>query len=338
MKRIFYILLAVALLAFGISTTTDVHPVFPFLGILALSAMSSGAKSSAIAGSGLNKEVWLRGIKEPFEGDGSWIGELEDWSEFVENDVINFAEAGGSPSILIDNTTYPIATQPRPDGSLVFELHNFETTNTSVKHADRAELSYNKIKSVTKGHKAALADGFVTKGAHAISPASDTFYSPIIESEGTDDGDGFKSFTFKTIRKMRTRLNNAKAPKKGRILVLSATHEGELEDEDLKLYDKMLDKGSIYGFKVYVEADEDLPHYNTVDGSKLAYGAVPTSTHQVASFVFAKTESMKAKGTEDMFHQEPTPQMREDVIGFSMRGLISSQRGKAIGAMYKAAL
>ncbi|MFO0485244.1 MAG: hypothetical protein ACK51A_06235, partial [Sphingobacteriia bacterium] len=64
---------------------------------------------------GLNKEVWLSLIKEQFYPDFTFLNEALDLSAFVQNDVINLAEAGVSPNVLKNNTTYPVPASTRAD-------------------------------------------------------------------------------------------------------------------------------------------------------------------------------------------------------------------------------
>lgn len=333
MKK-FFALLAICLFAFGITATTGIPFGVSFAGVTAASLIKP--KQTNLAYSGLNKEIWIPEIKEGFYSEDVWISELKDMSPFVENDIINMAEAGVNPDVLINNTTYPIATAERTDGTIVLELNRFDTTNQHVPHADEVELVYDKRASIAYGHKMALKETVMKYGAHSIAPSADGTYTPIITSTGAVEN-GFKKLTFSDIRRARTAFNNAKIPSTGRILVLAASHEGDLEDEDLKLYNQMLDKGTLYGFKVYVQADSDMPYYNTTGGAKLAFGGAVTSTHQVASLFFHKDEVMKSDGTIDMFYSDAKndPQFRRSMLGFSKRNLILPIRNKAIGSIHR---
>ena len=47
--------------------------------------------------------------------------------EYVNNNVINLAEAGVDPDVLINNTTYPVPIQERTDTPLTLALDYFDT-------------------------------------------------------------------------------------------------------------------------------------------------------------------------------------------------------------------
>ncbi len=327
---------AIGLMSFAVTATTGLNPFASVAGVGISTLVSTG--TTGLAFSGLNKEIWLNEIKEDFTGDDVWVGELRDMSAFVDNDIINLAEAGVNPDVLINNTSYPISTSERSDGSIALELDRFDTENTAIKHADQVELSYDKRSSVVYGHKQQLKMAFMQKGAHAIAPAANTSVTPLLTTTGAADTSGtYKKMTFSDIRRMRTAFNEMEAPAEGRILLLSSEHEGELEDEDLKLYNQMLDKGVIYGFKVYNQASSRLPYYNTSTDVKVAFGAVNPAGAQVASVFFQKDEVMRANSGDQMFFgkAENDPTNRQDVIGFARRGLILPIRGKAVGAIYK---
>jgi len=65
-------------------------------------------KGFALAG--LLKEVWIGKLMERFYPDGSWLLESEDMTAFVENNVINLADCGIDPVVLVNNTTCDIRT------------------------------------------------------------------------------------------------------------------------------------------------------------------------------------------------------------------------------------
>ena len=104
----------------------------------------------------LNKQVWVDQILEGFYPNSSFLKYAKDLSSLVDNDVINIAEAGVDPKVIINNITYPIPVGLRVDKPISFELDKFETENTVVIRPEVIEYSYDQLDSVIRGHRASL--------------------------------------------------------------------------------------------------------------------------------------------------------------------------------------
>jgi hypothetical protein len=299
----------------------------------ALSFMPSGSEGSA-AYAGLNKEIWLPEIMEGFYADDMFVTEARDFSAFVSNNTINLAEAGAHPDVLLNNTTYPIPFAQRADIPLALPLETLDTENTIVYNIETAELAYDKRNSIMFGHRQALRMFVLERAAHNWSPATNSALTPLLATTGTNDGDGRRALTFADITKLRRKFNEAEIPAEGRVLVLSSKHQEDLENADRALYDKMMDKGTLYGFKLYYLSGKRLPRYNHTTGVKVAFGAATAATDSPASIAFHKDEVMRCKGTEDMFLREKDPELRADIVGFQLRALNLPIRNKGIAAIY----
>lgn len=296
------------------------------------------ASDSSILNAGLNKEIWLPDLMEGFYADDMFISEMRDLSAFVDNDVLNLAEAGVNPDVLINNTTYPIAIAQRVDNAIQIPLDTFDTENTLVRNIEIAELSYDKRASIIYGHKQALRMTFMQKAADAVAPAADSLFTPLMKTSGGNNGEGRKRLTYSDILRLKKRFDNAEIPAQGRILVLSAQHQEDLEIEDSNRYNLIMDKGVLRGFKLYFLADGRLPRYHVTTGAKIVYGAASLPTDTVASIAFHKDEMMRAKGTEEMFLEEKSPTERGDILGFQMRGISLPIRNKGVAAIYSEAI
>ncbi len=330
MKRILtvlYAVLTVAIFSFTVSYVTGFNPFAVGAAVTGLSFVNPGVKGALFVG--INKEIWLPEIKEGFFPDDSFLKEARDMSAFVENDKINLAEAGVTPNVLINNTTYPIAVSQRTDVPIALELETFDTENTLIRNIEKAELSYDKRQSVIFGHKQALRLEFSKKAAHAYAPASDGTLTPVLPTTGTAG-----SMTFDDILDLYKRFNEVDIPAQGRVLVLHPTHEAELRKQDYKLFKEMLTTGDLWGFKIY--RFSQTPIFDKTTGAKKAFGAAPGANDTISSIAFQKDEVMKAIGTVDMFAKEKDPLERGDIIGFQMRALALPIRNKAIGAIYSA--
>lgn len=315
----------------------------PVFGAVASGVVVTGASlfvGGGTTNSGLNKEIWIAEILEGFYADDMFLSECRDLSAFVDNDILNLAEAGVDPDVLINNTTYPIQVSDRSDSALALEIDTFDTENTKIVKAEAVELSYDKLKSVTSGHKNALRMKIMEKAVHAIAPSADGTFTPVLKASGTDNGDGLKRLKWSDVRSLQKRFNNAELPPEGRIIILSQQHLEDLEVEDLDRFNKVMDKGIICGFKMYALADSRLPRYNKTTDAKVAFGAVAApSTDTVASIAFHKSEVGRAMGTADVFHSpaEKDPIYRRDVIGFQQRAMVLPIRNKGIAAIFSPA-
>jgi len=325
-------LFSIGLFASAVTMLTGI-PILASAGTLFGASLFS-PKVEGAAYAGLNKEVWLDTLKEDFYADDMFLSEMVDMSAFVDNDIINLAEAGVNPDVLINNTSYPIAVSQRTDAPIALPLDTYDTTNTMIRNIEKATLSYDKIKSVTYGHKQALKMTFMEYAAYRIAPSADTTDTPLIVATGADNGSGVKRLRFKDVAKLRKRFDNAEMPATGRILVLSAQHQEDLEVEDVDRYNRVTEKGVSLGFKIYYLAEKRLPRYNNTTGAQVAFGAAGAGTDAHASLAFHKDEVMRAQGTQELFSKENDPEQRADILGFQMRGLSMPIRGKGIAAIY----
>ena len=288
---------------------------------------------------GLNKEIWLSLIKENFYPEFAFLNEALDMTAFVQNDVINLAEAGVLPAVLKNNTTYPVAAATRTDTALTLPLAYYDTESTIVRNAELAELAYDKMASIVYGHKQALLLRQYNESAHAYAPSADGALKPVVETTGTLTS-SFRLITYADIVRMAQRFDSQNIPKQGRILVLDSAASAALMNEDRVLFNQAFNltsngmPGTLYGFKVYNY--ENLPLYVAAN-TKKAFGSTYAATDKYTrAIAFHKDEVMKAVGSLDMFETLRDPAARGDIIGFQQRFLAMPIRDKAIGAIITA--
>lgn len=284
----------------------------------------------------LNKEIWLPEIMEGFYADDSFLKESRDMSAFVENNKINLAEAGVMPNVLINNTTYPVPMAERGDTPLEIELDYFDTENTVVRNAEKAELVYDKLASVTYGHKQALKQYFLKKAAHAWAPSAQGVYTPVLSTTGADDGTGHKKMTFEDLLRFEAEFDELEMDPSTRNICLSVKHLSHLRDQDMKLYKDIIKEKQLFSFKLHRLATKNLATFNSTTGVKKAYGAAVAGTDTISSLAWHKDEVMRADGDLDMFSALKDPAARGDIIGFQKRGIALPMRNKGIGSIYSA--
>lgn len=329
MKLILRLFLAIAFMVVwstSIAGATGWNP-FAIGGVSTVLSLLTPSQTG-MAFMGLNKEIWLPEIMEGFYADDLFLTEARDMTAFVDSNKIHLAEAGISPTTLVNNSTYPIGVAQRGDTPLELTLDTFDTENTLIRNIETAELSYDKRASVMYGHKQSLKMTFMEKAIHAYAPGSDGTYTPVLETAQSG------KITFSDILDLAERFDDAEVDEAGRILVLSVKHKADLRKENLTLYKDFLKSKELFGFKVYSLANKRMPKYNNTNGNKVVWGAAPAGTDAICSVAFHKDEVMRADGDLDMFSKEKDPEQRGDIIGFQKRGIALPIRGKAIGAIY----
>ena len=285
----------------------------------------------------LNTQVWVVQIQKNLYPAVSFLNYAQNFDQFVNSDIINIADAGFDPDVLINNTTYPISISEREDTNRSFELVLFETENTLVSAPKSVELSYDKMESVIYGHRMALQTKIGMKAAHAYAPTTDTEGTPIINTTGDDNGEGFKRIKVEDILKLKRRYDLMDIPQDKRYLVLDPRHTEDLILYDLKAFKDITDfvngvPKRFAGFNI-LEFTKN-PVYNATNTTKRTFGAVSDPNNDTfCSFSFSSNEVMKADGTMKMYANENDPELRGTIIGFDKRFIAMPIRNKGVGAI-----
>ena len=287
----------------------------------------------------LNKQIWTDQIQKNFYPAVSFLSYAKDFSQFVDYDIINMAETGFDPKVLINNRTYPISVSQRDDTALSFELDLFETENTLVRNPEAIELSYDKMDSVIYGHKMALQTKTATKAAHAFAPDNDSDFAPVIATTGDNNGEGHKRLRVEDILKLKRKFDILDIPADRIFLVLDPRHTEDLILTDLKSFKDITDfvngqPTRFAGFNI-LEFTKN-PIYNATTLQKEPFGKVKAGTDTFCSFAFSADEVMKADGSFKMYERMNDPELRGTVIGFDKRFIALPIRNKGIGAIVSA--
>lgn len=307
----------------------------PFLGYWAKSV-----KRDAVLYAGLLKEIWTTEFKDNFYILAKHLERSEDMSSLVNNNIINLAEAGIDPNVLINNSIFPIATVAFSANAIALPLRQFDTENTSIKNAIKKQYMFDAMRIAVGQHKKSMIRTIGQITTHSWAPNADGVLTPVIAATGAvKTTTARRRITLADIAAMQVRFDLAGIPDTGRVLVLHPQHKEDLLNEDRTLFKQFAEHKSgtvfgLYGFDIYVYALN--PIYTTA-GVKKAFGslAVP-ATDCYASIVYHEDEVMRAEGTLDMFFLEKAlnPSNREDVIGFQQFYTGMSIRNKALGAIY----
>ncbi len=333
---------AIYSLLFGAALSLAV-PVEPAVAALVFFAVRTiyivlipGTHASGLALAGVNKEIWIEAIKENFYSQYPWLDGVVDWSEWVENNTINFAAVGSNPTILKNNASWPIVAAQRTDTALTVALDTYDSTTSRVRNVEEIEAAYNKLQSVVKQHKQSLLQEIVTECLWNYGPATAAAGAVAVTGSNRAAVIGSQSTVAATMQlddllALKERWDALEFTQDGRVVVLSPYHERDLRKQDISLFKDYVKDGAlkgmsggyignVYGFDLYVAGNTPLYTKSTL--AKKTYGAAADNTNDcVASVAFNQNEVMKCMGDMEMFYRkkETNPEQRADEIGFQMR-------------------
>ena len=259
---------------------------------------------------GFLSEVWtgeMIKMFRPSQEAVGWYDRIRSYDQYVDKDVIHFVEIGGDPAVLVNNTTYPLNITALADADKPVSLDKFDTEATPITDDELHAISYDKMASVLERHRDALKWKIYEKSIHAIAPDENVAgETPVISTTGTADGTRLR-MSFADIVSAKKALDAMKAPKEGRILVLTSEHVNDLlltEQKFREAYNINQTEGRIarlYGFDIY-EYD-GTPSYGS-NGKKKAFGAVAAAGDKQASVFFYAGSMMKAGGSVKAYASE----------------------------------
>ncbi|MCI2229578.1 hypothetical protein MC378_10400 [Polaribacter sp. MSW13] len=315
MKKLFKIILVVA--TFGIVA----HAFAGGLDSALVTNTLEGAGTTTAFAAVAKKELAERELIKHFRHSGTWLERVPSKNQWVGNDVIKLNEIGADPSVLINNSTYPIAVAQRTDTSTAISLFKYDTTNTKITDDELYGLPYDKPGSVQQQHRETLEERTQEHALHSLAPVENSASTPIISTTGVDDGTGRLRLTSSDLINYKKTLDNLKIPKKGRVLVLCSDHVADLllEDKALNVQYQNHTTGAIaknyYGFEIY----EDIysPEYDE-NLDKIPFASETSGTK--ASVLFLAQRTAKARGSVKRYmgKAEDNPENRETVVGFRL--------------------
>ena len=291
---------------------------------------------------GVHKEIWTGEVIRKFRKDTSFMNRIPDRSDLVENKVIHLTELGADPKVLINNSTYPIATVSDVDSDVAISLDKFDTENTSVSDDTLYAISTDKMGETTTKHTESIREATGDKAVHAFAPASNTALTPVITTSGeevSENGVTRNRMVVGDVAHLKRRWDDANVPKQGRELILSPAHIQDLITTHESFRDQYMNIRTgqplrLYGFMI--DEYTALPYY-APSGIKKAFGSLYNpGTDRIASVGFVNSEMFKAHDRNvKMYWQrsENNPRLRQHEVGFRMYFVALPKANRAIGAI-----
>lgn len=291
---------------------------------------------------GVYTEAWTGQVIEHFTHaqEGSFLDGVPDFSRYAKNDVIHISDVPADPTVLIDNTTYPLTLEELANGDVAISMCKFETNPTGITADELYAISFDKMSLVKERHGNKLAESQLDKALHAFAPVENTAQTPVLLTTG-EAIDGRKRLTRADVLSLKRQLDKLKVPKKGRRLVLCNDHVSDLLDTDQKFQGQYhnYETGVIakmYGFEIYEAVSCPLFSQNL---KRKAFGALATDGDFEASVFFYVPRMFKAKGSTDMFYSEAKtdPMNKKNIVSFTSYFVALPQKREcATGALVSA--
>jgi hypothetical protein len=277
------------------------------------------------------KEIWIADIIEKPLPDTSFIGQSQDLSGYVNNNVLHLAEAGVDPDVYLNYFRDNAVELPLQDISDIpheVVLQIWSTAQTKHNNLLEAELSYDKRASVLNRHRNALAKNMGARTAYSWAASTNDAFNKILNIAPTDS-------VIDAFIDMQAFMRDLDLDMSNMNTILSADHAARIRKEDKKLYkDLMSEKGAtLNDFKIFFYSKT--PYYSAA-GVKNAFGAVPTGTDKKSSIVWSSEEVFRCTGDVNIYPTLSHAGWQADLFSMGQRALngkIRAQGPKYFGAI-----
>ena len=302
--------------------------------------LGSMARGGLLAG--LYPEVWTGELIKQFrigiEAIG-WLSRIRSFDAYAHDNILNFTQIGGDPTVLINNSTYPLEVETLDDNNKAITLDKYQTKPTKITDDELHGLGYDKIGSVVERHSEVINETKYKKALHSLAPAGHTDKTPVLLTSGDTSADGTrKKIKVADIIAMKEAFDKMKVPQQGRVMVLCPEHVSDLllEDREFQVQYNNYTTGKIanlYGFEVYEYID--VPSYTVSSKKKLAYGSAESNATRHASICFYAPRMMRAEGETKTYLQDAStsPTTQENLVSFRHYFVCLPLKDEAIGAI-----
>lgn len=349
MKKIFNLLMAVLANFVVGALMFALVGIAPLVGGLVLTAVALlspmfGIPVGVMRGT-IFTEVWtgemIKAFRNSMESIG-WLSKIRDYSQYSKNDVIHFVDLGGDPTVLVNNTSYPLGIEDLTDTDKPIGLDKYQTQPTRITDDELNAIGYDKMASVIERHREAIDQTKHARALHALAPSGHTAGTPVLVTTGATAPEGGRKMLQRSdIIALKKAYDVLKVPVAGRVLVLCADHVNDLLATDQKFADQYHNYttgkiSNMYGFEIYEY--QDAPYYVVGSKTKMAYGAVAGATERMASVSFYAPRMMRASGSTKAYLQDAAnaPQTQENLANFRTYFICLPLKNHAIGAIVSA--
>lgn len=273
---------------------------------------------------GLNKEVWIPGIKENPIPDTSFVSASVDMSEYVENNTLHLAEAGVDPDIYenyFDGNENPLPVQNIQDIPSEVVLKTYSSAQTRHRNLQDIELQYNKKESLIKRHKRSMVKNLGVIASRAWTTETNDAFNKFMNLGANDS-------VIDAIIDLEAFYGDLDMDGEELNLCLSPEFRARIRKEDYKLYKAMnANPGeTFYGFKIWKYSKTPL---FTSAGVKKPKGATKEAGDKRCSFAWATEEVFTCLGDTEMYENLRDSGLQADTLSFAQRALVGKIRANS---------
>ncbi len=283
-------------------------------------------------------EVFANYIVEKLRKVNPFVGFAVEESAFVLGGaVVHIPQAGSSPEVVKNRSTFPATAVMREDSFVDYALGVFSTTPTHVTWHEENEISYDKTDSVLNDHVATLIEAVgddllyswvagLKNGAAETIPAANIIKTTGAAVAATEEGQtgSRKAFTAADLAAAQTRMNKMSVPKGDRYALLESYQYEQLLDSlssnQMAAFQQTADLasgivGKLYGFNI-MERSTVLAFNGNVP---VAPGTAYTADTCVAALCWQKESVAVAKGEIKPFQNTDDPQYYGDIFSAAVK-------------------
>ncbi|MDB0600696.1 hypothetical protein PL373_05965 [Tenacibaculum maritimum] len=314
--------------------------------VFALGFIPKTSRSGSIAMEGLQTEVWIDQFVENFYPENHFIQDGIDFTQFVDNNKINFAAAGDDPQTIMNRTRAqrPIPVTYADDLALSMELDDFSSDTTVVLDVEAKELAYGKMEVDLNKHRRSIRMKYATSGLFNIAPETETAHTLILEATGHDAITNEACYIDADFSKLKGEWDDREYPSEGRVVVMPSRELEKFKRNSDTLKKQIGFKNAvgnlsskvneIEGFEIKTRKTEALYQDN---GSgiwvKQPFGTLETAATLHGCVCYIKKHSFAfADGSTTMW-DEKSVAYQGYLMNFSKRGLIKPVQQKVLASI-----
>lgn len=289
---------------------------------------------------------------------------VDESSSVLGGSVVHIPQAGTSPSVVKNRSSFPATAVQRGDSHITYPLDVFTTDPTHVTWHEENENSYNKTDSVLNDHVATLAeavgDWMIYSWVHGLKPSGGSYVADVIPSANiigttgasaavnTEDGQtgSRKAFSYKELQTAQAMMNKAGVPKEGRYAMIESYQMQQFIDSlsanQMAAFQNNADlaNGIVGRFAGFAILERSSVLAFTSAGVLRTPGEAGAETDNLASLCWQQNSVAKAMGDTKPFQNMDDPMYFGDIFSALVKSGGRCRRGdwKGVIAIRQAAV
>jgi hypothetical protein len=259
-------------------------------------------------------------------------------SNVLGGSVVHIPQAGVSPSVVKNRSTFPATTVRRADSFITYVLDVFSTDPTHVSWHEKNEISYNLTDSVLHDHVdtlvEAIGDNMIYKWVNGLKYSGSAYVADVIPAANRiatsgvttpvnpEDGQTGNrlAFSYKELQKAEAMMNKAGVPKNDRYAMIESYQYQQFIDSlsanQMAAFQGSADlaNGVVGKFAGFNIMERSFVLAFAAAGDLIVPGAALAATDQLASLCWQKASVAKAKGDIKPFQNTDDPQYYGDIF------------------------